>query len=239
MIRLFVGYDEREAAAYHVFCQSVIQTARFPVAFYPLHNPMLRGFDGQRDGTNAFVFSRYLIPILCDYKGWAIFCDGDMVVTRDISTLWDYRKEYANKAVAVVKHDYRTKHKRKYLGSSLESPNVDYPRKNWSSVILWNCAHPSNAALTHAYVADSKPQDIHRFNWLKDDEIGDLPPEWNYLVDEQGPASAALYHYTLGVPGLKHYSDCHGCWDWHQALTNALECGGENHAEMVKRASVY
>jgi lipopolysaccharide biosynthesis glycosyltransferase len=206
------------------------------VAFYPLHKPMLGGFDGQRDGTNAFIFSRYLIPMLCDYEGWAIFADGDMVVTRDIIELWNYKSEYFDKAVSVVKHDYKTKSFKKYLGSKLESPNLDYPRKNWSSVILWNCAHPANRVLTMDYVAQSVPQHLHRFGWLKDNEIGDLPPEWNYLVEEQAPASAALHHHTLGIPGLKHYADDHGSWHWHGALTSALECGGEDIVQMVKRS---
>lgn len=236
MIRIFVGYDHREAAAYHVFCESVIRASNSPVAFYPLHKPMLGGFDGQRDGTNAFIFSRYLVPMLCDYKGWAIFADGDMTVTRDIAELWNYQSEYADKAVAVVKHDYKTKASRKYIGSSLESANVDYPRKNWSSVILWNCAHPANAVLTHEYVSESKPQHLHRLGWLMDSQIGALPPEWNYLVGEHGPSSAALNHYTLGVPALKHYADCHGSWHWHGALASALECGGEDIVSMVKRS---
>jgi lipopolysaccharide biosynthesis glycosyltransferase len=239
LIRLFVGYDPREAAAYHVFCQSVIETSRFPVAFYPLHKPMLNGFDGQRDGTNAFIFSRYLVPMLCGYEGWAIFADGDMAVTRDIAELWHYQDEYKDKAVAVVKHDYKTRSFKKYLGSALESPNLDYPRKNWSSVILWNCGHVSNRILSPEYVAEGVPQHLHRFGWLKDSQIGALPPEWNYLVGEHAPASAALYHYTLGVPGIKHYAEDHGSWHWHRALESALECAGEDRVKMVRRASAY
>ena len=236
MIPLFVGYDPREAAAYHVFSESVIRHASQPVAIHPLHGPMLGGFDGQRDGTNAFIFSRYLVPKLLNFEGWAIFADGDMVVTRDIAELWNYRLEYKDKAVAVVRHDYKTRFPRKYVGSKLESPNVDYPRKNWSSVILWNCGHPSNRILTADYVSTAAPKDLHRFTWLNDSEIGALPPEWNYLVNEQAPSSAALYHYTLGVPGMRAYSDCHASWYWHQNLMGALECAGEHVVEMVNRA---
>lgn len=237
MIRIFVGYDPREAAAYHVFCESVIRTSQFPVSFTPLHKPMIGGFDGQRDGTNAFIFSRYLVPAMCDYEGWAIFADGDMALTTDIIELWNYQSEYLDKAVCVVKHDYKTRHPKKYLGTPLESANVDYPRKNWSSVILWNCAHPSNRILTHDYVASAKPQEIHRFSWLEDTQIGELPPEWNYLVGEQAPASAALYHYTLGVPGLKHYRDDYGSWHWHKSLASSLQCGGEDIGEMVNQSA--
>ena len=110
MIRLFVGYDPREAAAYHVFCQSVIERASVPVEFIPLHVGMLGGFDGQRDGSNAFIFSRYLIPHLCDFEGWAIFCDGDMVMRADVAELWALR--YGVRAVQVVGQHYLTKHPR-------------------------------------------------------------------------------------------------------------------------------
>jgi hypothetical protein len=236
LIRLFVGYDPREAAAYHVFCESVIRTSQFPVSFIPLHKSLLGGFDGQRDGTNAFIFSRYLVPLLCEYEGWAIFVDGDMALTTDIMELWNYKTEYLDKAVCVVKHEYKTKAHRKYLGTPMESVNADYPRKNWSSVILWNCAHPSNRILTHEYVAGARPSEIHRFRWLNDSEIGDLPPEWNYLVGEQGPAAAALYHYTLGAPGIHNYRDDFGSWHWHQNLNSALQCGGEDIVDMVKRS---
>src|SRR5689334_17602665 len=113
-IPLYIGFDPREAAAYHVFCQSVIERASVPVSFHPLHKPMLQNFDGQRDGSNAFIYSRFLIPHLQSYKGWSIFADGDMTCLDDIANLWALREEnFFNKAVCVVKHDYKTKHKRK------------------------------------------------------------------------------------------------------------------------------
>ena len=233
-IKVFAGFDEREAIAYHVFSQSVITTASVPVSLHPLHVPMLAGFDGQRDGSNAFTFSRYLIPNLCSYKGWAIFADGDMVVTRDIKELYDLRDE--SKAVMVVKHNYTPKEREKYVGSTLHSPNTAYPRKNWSSVMLFNCAHPSNAVLTEDYLSAATPKDLHRLSWLKDEEIGELPATWTYLVREQAPASAALYHYTLGIPGLAHYADDYGSWHWHTHLLSALSCAGESAVGMVSRS---
>ena len=36
LIRLVVGFDQREAIAYHVFVQSVIQNSNNPSSFYPL-----------------------------------------------------------------------------------------------------------------------------------------------------------------------------------------------------------
>jgi len=217
MINLFVGFDPREACVYHTFCQSVIEHASVPVSFIPLHSPMLGGFDGQQDGTNAFIFSRYLVPALQNYEGWAIFCDGDMHVNRNIAHLWELRDE--TKAVQVVKHDYTTNFRRKYVGTPLEADNVDYPRKNWSSVMLWNCAHPANAVMTSRMVAEAGGAFLHRFQWLKDEEIGSLPPKWNWLVGEYpDTADACLYHQTLGSPGFKHYAKCDSAKEWHGYL---------------------
>ncbi len=235
-MRLFVGFDPREAIAYHVFCQSVIERATIPVSFHPLHTSMLCGFDGQRDGSNAFIFSRYLVPYLCNFTGWAAFMDGDMVVDVDIAQLQDYQRSFYDKAVVVVQHDYKTRHPRKYIGSKLEAANIDYPRKNWSSVILWNCAHFANRVLMPDYVSEAPPKFLHRFEWLQDKDIGALPEQWNHLVGESAPAGPALYHFTLGIPGIAHYADDTGSWKWHLALKNALECAGEGASAMVKRA---
>jgi hypothetical protein len=236
VIPIYVGFDQREAVAYHAFCQSVIAKTSRPVAFIPLHGPALRNFDGQRDGTNAFIFSRYLVPYLCGYAGWALFFDGDMICNEDVAELFAYKDMYADKAACVVKHDYKTKHPRKYVGSKIENANVDYPRKNWSSVVLWNCGHPANRLLNPEFVADATPAALHRFTWLSDSEIGELPTEWNNLVGEYPPGSAKLDHYTLGVPGLRYYADCHASWRWHKTLINALECAGENPVRMIERA---
>lgn len=220
-IPIYVGYDAREAVAYHVWTQSVIERSSEPVAFIPLHAPLLQNFDGQQDGTNAFIYSRFLVPYLCGYEGFALFVDGDMVVLDDIAKLWALRD--SSKAIQVVKHDYKTKHPRKYIGTAMESDNMDYPGKNRSSVILYNCAHPKNRRLTRSLVGEAGGQFLHRFSWLADDDIGELPPEWNVLVGEQDASCASLLHYTLGVPGIKHYEHCDGADHWHRAKRNALK----------------
>lgn len=233
MVKLYVGYDPREAAVYHVFCQSVIQNSTVPVTFQPLAESLLH-FDGQQDGTNAFIYSRYLIPELEGFEGWAIFCDGDMIVDADIRELWDLRDE--SKAVQVVPHVYLTRHRRKYIGTPLENDNIDYPRKNWSSVILWNCGHPSNRILTRNVVAEAGGRFLHRFAWLNDDEIGELPKEWNHLVLEYPDDAANLYHYTLGAPGFEYYATKSHAHIWHEYLRSALNMEGEDQEEMVARA---
>lgn len=235
-IRVMIGYDPRETAAYHVCCQSIIEKATQPVAFHPIAENMLKDFDGKRDGSNSFNVARFLIPMLCDYKGWAIFIDGDMVVDVDIAELWAWKNTYPNKAIVRVDHDYKTRHSRKYLGTPMESANVDYPKKNQSSVVLWNCAHPGNRLLDESYIRETSPTVLHRFQWLVDSDIGSLTENWNYLVGEQSPSTAHLYHYTLGVPGIKHYADWHGSWKWHRALMHTLRCAGEDPLDMVARA---
>jgi lipopolysaccharide biosynthesis glycosyltransferase len=221
-IPLFVGYDPREAACYTTFCQSVIDHSSVPVAFTPLHSPMLAGFDGQRDGSNAFIYSRFLVPALMGYSGWAIFVDGDMVVLDDIAKLWAERENhYFDKAVVVVKHDYKTRNPRKYIGTPMEADNVDYPGKNRSSVMLWNCGHYANRRLSPQFVQESPGSFLHRFQWLEERQVGELPTQWNALVGEQDISAASLLHYTCGAPGFAHYAHCDGARHWHKAFKNA------------------
>jgi hypothetical protein len=143
-----------------------------------------------------------------------------MACLDDIANLWALRD--LTKAVCVVKHDYRTKHSRKYIGTDMESDNRDYPRKNWSSVILWNCGHFSHQVLTPESVAKSQGSFLHRFGWLKDDQIGELPGQWNALAEEQDISCASLVHYTVGIPAFNHYRFCDGADHWHRARKTAM-----------------
>lgn len=234
MIRLYVGFDPREAAVYHVFTQSVIDKTSVPVSITPLHQKSLE-FDGQQDGSNAFIYSRYLVPWLQDFKGWAVFCDGDMIVREDLKRLWDLRDP--RYAAQVVKHDYLTRHPKKYIGTPIESQNVDYPRKNWSSVILWNCAHPANRILSKEYVSEAGGAVLHRFQFLNDNDIGELPPDWNHLVGEKGTSPRAkLVHWTLGAPGFEHYQLDEFHEEWNTHLLSALHMAGEQAEDTVRRA---
>ena len=227
-VPIFCGFDPREAAGYHVFCQSVIERSSVPVSFIPLHGPLLR-FDGQRDGTNAFIYSRFLVPALMGYSGWAIFADAsDMVCLDDIAKLWAERENNSfNKAIAVVKHDYKTKHARKYIGTPMEADNLDYPGKNRSSLILWNCGHYANRRLTPELVKESPGSFLHRFQWLEEQQIGELPAQWNALSMEQDISAASLVHYTLGSPGFTSYARCDGADHFHRARKSAMHMIGE------------
>lgn len=216
MIRLFCGYDPREAHGYAVFSQSVIEHASEPVQFIPLAGK-------QRDGTNAFTYARFEIPERCGWAGWAIFVDAcDMLALADIAELWALRDK--SKALQVVKHDYKTRHPRKYLGTPMECANEDYPRKNWSSVMLINCEHWAHFQARER-IRDGNGAFLHRFMWLEDDEIGSLPPEWNWLADEYGENRAAkLLHWTAGFPGLSdHYRNAPMAAGWHKTAATVRE----------------
>jgi lipopolysaccharide biosynthesis glycosyltransferase len=202
-INLIVGFDQREAVAYHVFCQTIIDRATMPVQFLPLAENTLNKYkEVHTDGSNKFIYSRFLSPYLMNFSGWAIFADGDMVCQADIAELWSLRDE--GKAVQVVKHDYKTKATKKYLGNK----NEDYPKKNWSSLILWNCSHPKNAILTPEFIQSQSGPYLHRFSWLEDDLIGELDTEWNWLAIEYPEnLNAKLIHYTSGTPCFKDYAN--------------------------------
>ncbi len=218
-IRLVVGFDPREAVAYHTFCQSVLEKASVPVSFLPLAVNSLAGYQETHvDGSNQFIYSRFLTPYLCGFEGWAIFADGDMVCRADIRELWDLRDP--SKAVQVVQHDYQTRQNVKYLGNR----NENYPRKNWSSVILWNCGHPAHRILTPERVRDSTGAFLHRFSWLQDDQVGALPAEWNWLaIEYPDNPQAKLVHYTLGTPCLSDYAKTEMAEDWHATYRRAVQ----------------
>lgn len=217
-IPIFVGYDTRETVAYHTCANSIIRHASQPVAIVPLALNLFKDYtETHTDGSNQFIYSRFLVPHLMNWSGHAIFIDGDMIVRSDIVELWNMRS--ADMDVQVVKHDYKTKRAVKYLGA----PNQDYPRKNWSSVILWNCSSMSNRILTPDFIQRSTGSFLHRFSWLRDHKIGELPIEWNWLPDEFGSNdNAKLLHYTLGTPCFNEFADTPMADEWHceHALTN-------------------
>ncbi len=223
MTRVFIGFDPRETVAFHVLSQSIHARASKPVSITPLMLSQLEGVMWRERNSlqsSDFSFSRFLVPYLCDYQGWAIFMDCDMLVLDDIGKLWDLRDE--RYAVQVVKHDHRPEETTKFLGQ----PQTKYERKNWSSVVLFNCA--SCAALTREYVNTASGLDLHRFRWLEDDElIGEIPHKWNLLVgyDTSVPADqVANLHYTIGGPYFDDYRDTDYAGEWFAERDAMLRC---------------
>lgn len=222
MNRIFIGYDQREAEAYHVLCHSIIKHARQPVQITPLKLELLPMWRERNPYQSTdFSFSRFLTPYLAGYEGWALFMDCDMLVTRDIAELFQYADE--RYAVMVVQHDYETEHETKFFGQN----NPHYPRKNWSSLMLMNCAQCR--ALTPRFVNTASGLDLHRFQWLADEQIGQLPIQFNYLVGEYhhypeglGHKPPAILHYTIGTPCIREYRNCEWSTLWHQYKAEML-----------------
>ena len=224
-IRLFVGGDKREAVGLHVFIESVLDRCSLPVSLTVVNEAFSLAAGGQRDGTNAFTYGRFLVPAMSDWTD-ALWMDGaDMLVRPgvDLAELWEHCRAHSwKKAALVVKHEYESTAAQKYVGTPMAADNRSYPRKNWSSMIFWNGTHMANRALRPSYVKLEKGDALHQFKWLDDSLLGELPREWNWLVGEypHNPA-AKLAHFTLGIPGFTHYKDCDYADEWRAAHARA------------------
>lgn len=220
MIRLFVGWDEREEVGSHVFNSSVIHNCSQTVQITHLKkSAVAREFGVDiREGSNAFTLSRFFIPALCDYAGWAIFADGaDMVCRADLSELWDQRDP--RYAVQVVKHQYESRHKRKYIGTKMECENLHYDRKNWASLMLINCGHRAWRQTPPDMLARMPTLKVLQFGFLSGNDIGGLHPSWNWLADEMTPTQdAKIVHWTAGIPGFAHYEVTPYSDEWRAQL---------------------
>jgi lipopolysaccharide biosynthesis glycosyltransferase len=210
-IRVFIGFDEREDVAFSVLAHSIHRRASAPVSIAPVMLDQLGSvYRRERNPLQStdFSFSRFLTPWLCDYQGWAVFMDCDMLVLDDIAKLWALRDE--RYAVQVVKHLHVPKEDVKFLGAV----QTKYEKKNWSSVMLMNCAKCT--ALTPEYVNAATGLELHQFKWLGDDAlIGELPHRWNHLVGYDAPSrDASLVHYTIGGPYFDEYRDCEYAREW-------------------------
>lgn len=214
---IFIGYDEKESVVFHTCVQSIIEKCNVPVSIHPLNLKMFENYkETHTDGSNNFIYSRFLVPYLKNFKGKALFLDGDMIVNDDLNNLFNqFDEKYA---VQVVKHDYKTKFPIKYLGHK----NDDYPKKNWSSVILFNCSHPKNKVLTPKLIETSQGSYLHRFSWLEDNEVGEISKEWNYLVLEfPETRKAKIFHYTVGAPCFKDFDYGAEAKIWHDVHFNS------------------
>lgn len=221
MIRWFIGYDEVESVAYHTFVNSIIKRSSVPVSITPVKLSHIKEYTRPRDSkqSNEFSFSRFLVPWLCGFEGKAIFSDCDMMLLDDPAKLFDQCP--SDKAVSVVKHDYTPSTATKYLGA-VQHP---YPRKNWSSVMLFNCGHHDCKKLTPEYVNNAPALDLHRFKWTEDDQIGEISADWNHLVGEYEPnRNAKLVHFTIGGPYFKEYQDVEFSDEWFDEYFDMVKC---------------
>jgi len=218
MINVFIGYDNKERVAYNVLSHSIIQNSTKPVAITPIAlNNLKDDFVRERNNLSSteFSFSRFMIPHLMNYQGWALFMDCDMLMFEDIAELWRMRDD--SKAIQVCKHDYTPKEDTKFLGQV----QTKYEKKNWSSFMLMNCKKCTT--LTPDYVNKASGLELHQFKWLEGDHlIGDLPLEWNWLVGEyEHKDDVKNIHYTKGGPWFEEYKECDYSQDW---FVNHDEC---------------
>ncbi|WAP67649.1 glycosyltransferase family protein [Jiella pelagia] len=217
--RVFVGFDTKEVIAYHVLAQSILENSSMPVEFSPIVLKNLEGiFTRERNNLQSteFSFSRFLVPALSNFEGWSLFMDCDMMLRADIAELWKLRDD--RYAAMCVKHDYVPKIETKFLGQT----QTKYEKKNWSSVILFNNA--KCRALTPDYVNSATGLQLHQFKWLENDDlIGELPREWNWLVNEyEYNPDAKNVHFTDGGPYFEEYKDCDYAEEWFAAQERTL-----------------
>ncbi|KAF6137329.1 hypothetical protein GIB67_036366 [Kingdonia uniflora] len=213
VFKIFVGYDPREDLAYEVCRYSIMKRASIPVEVIPIVQSDLRKkglYWRERGATESteFSFSRFLTPYLAGFDGLAMFVDCDFLYLADIKELTDLIDESC--AIMCVPHDYTPKESTKMDGVV----QTVYPRKNWSSMVIYNCCHPKNKILTPELVNTQTGAFFHRFTWLDDHEIGSIPFVWNFLVghnqvDENDPkTSPKAIHYTTGGPWFEAWKNC-------------------------------
>ncbi len=207
--RIFIGWDSREPEAYDVARYSLLRRSSIPLDVQPVKLEKLRAQGLYSRGedklaSTEFTYSRFLTPTLAGFQGWALFCDCDFLWLSDFAGLIEYTK--TPKAVYCVQHDYRPTETTKMDGAV----QTTYPRKNWSSLMLFNCEHPSVRKLTPEVVNRETGAYLHRMQWAADDEIGALPVEWNWLEGwNEKPATGTpkVVHFTRGGPWFANWQN--------------------------------
>lgn len=228
-MEIFIGYDEREAIASKVCERSIrrfykdaqIRHLRlddpdvsevYTRTWTSEHGQKIDTLDGKPFSTD-FAFSRFLVPYLSNYTGWAMFCDGDFLFRADPRDLWEFVDD--DYALMVVQH-HHVPHETCKMDGRLQSA---YWRKNWSSLILWNCSHPENQRLNPDMVNSMPGSFLHQFGWLHAGKIGSLPESWNWLsgvspTTYQETQEVKAVHFTLGIPSMKGYETSDYAKEW-------------------------
>lgn len=227
-LNIWIGYDSREVTATEIAAYSIRKRTKSSLNIkYLKHRELrkaglftrpwliesqsgdFRDLIDNRPFSTEFSHTRFLVPALQNYQGWALFMDGDMLFLSDIKKLFTLCDD--KYAVMVVKHTHHVKDDSIKMD---DRKQLSYVRKNWSSFILFNCGHPANKKLTKEYISTATGTDLHSFKWLNDSLIGELPDRYNYiagvsrklgLADEGKPGMPAVVHYTEGGPWFPNY----------------------------------
>src|SRR5882672_1474626 len=212
MLQVHIGYDPRESVAFYTLAHSIFARSSIPLSIAPLMRRHLGHlYTRPRGPTEATEFSltRFLVPALSGYRGWSIYMDCDMLCRADIAELAALMQGQDDKAVLVCHHDYVPKTERKFLNQV----QTKYPRKNWSSLVVFN--NERCTALTPEYINAASGLELHRFAWVADALIGSVPLEWNWLVGEYAyNPDAKIAHFTRGGPYFDEYRDCDYAGEW-------------------------
>lgn len=195
--------------AWDVCRHSLLTRSSIPLAVQPLCQPELRAAGLYRRAADPlasteFTYTRFLVPQLAGFQGWALFCDCDFLWLGDVAELIALADD--RYAVMCVQHDHRPPETTKMDGAT----QTVYPRKNWSSLVLYNCGHPANAVLTDEVVNRESGAFLHRFQWLSDDLIGALPETWNWLEGWNKPPPEGppkVVHFTRGGPWFEAWGN--------------------------------
>lgn len=232
---IWIGWDRREAAAYAVAkntcrqhssrCIPIkglvlrdLQEAGLytrPIRMKPTaEKPVMWDVISDAPQSTEHANSRFLVPFLSQ-SGWAVFTDGDMLFRDNVAHLLETLDPRF--ALYCVKHNHVPKNDVKMDGQV----QTQYSRKNWSSFMVFNVDHPSNAPLRDSTVmANTLPgRDLHRFCWLRDEEIGELDPAWNYLVGYSDKSIVPkCVHFTSGTPDMPGYENSEYADEWRSQL---------------------
>jgi len=223
VLNVYIGYDRREPVAYHVLAHSILRRSSIPLSIAPVKRELLgKLYTRPRGPTESTEFSltRFLVPALSGFRGWSVFMDCDMLCKLDFALVAKEIERQSDKAVLVRKHDYTPNPKRKFLNKI----QTIYPRKNWSSLMIFNNARCK--ALSVGYVNSASGLDLHRFQWTRDALIGDLPLTWNWLVEEYKYSKRAqIIHFTRGGPWFKAYRACDYADEWRAELEHMESAG--------------
>lgn len=214
--RVFIGWDSREQAAYEVAAHSLKRHASIPVEIIPIKQQGLRARelywrDADPLASTEFTYTRFLTPLLAGFEGHALFHDCDFLWTGDIAEL--LAAADPTKAVSCVQHDHRPPERTKMD----DAVQTVYPRKNWSSLMLFNCAHPSTRNLDAQTVNTQSGAYLHRMQWAADEEIGALPETWNWLEGWSALTpgeTPRVIHYTRGGPWFEKWRDVAFAEEW-------------------------
>ena len=227
---VYVGWDSRENIAYEVCRRSLVTRATVPVTVIPLRQDELtaRGLYHRPPdplASTEFTYTRFLVPYLAGYEGWALFCDCDFLWLADIKHLIALADDLF--AAMCVHHDHRPPESTKMDGKI----QTVFPRKNWSSMVLYNCGHAANRALTPELINRESGAFLHRFRWLGDGLVGAVPETWNWLegwCEKPARGHPAVVHFTRGGPWFENWKNVDYAELW---LAEARAVGQEQEAD--------